>query len=178
MDQTRKQARLRFDGTPARLLGADGGAWPGLARALQISAIALAAEQVGGAQAVLDMVLEHVRTRRQFGRPIGTFQAVQHKCADMVLDIEAARSAAYYGLRVADENGDGNNELAVTASLAKAYCSSMYRRVTDEAVQLFGGIGLTWEHGIHLYVKRARSAEVLLGSPAHHRELVATAIGL
>jgi alkylation response protein AidB-like acyl-CoA dehydrogenase len=175
MDQTRKQARLGFDGTPARLLGAEGRAWRGLARTLDVAAVALAAEQVGGAQAVLDMVLEHVRTRRQFGRPISAFQVVQHKCADMALDIEAARSAAYYGLRLADENGA---DLPVTASLAKAFCSSMYRRVTDEAVQLFGGIGLTWEHGIHLYLKRARSAEVLLGSPAYHRELVARAIGL
>jgi alkylation response protein AidB-like acyl-CoA dehydrogenase len=175
MDQTRKQADLEFAGVPARLIGDEGGAWPGLARTIRICSVALAAEQVGGAQAVLDLVIEHARTREQFGRPIGAFQAVQHRCADMALDLEGARSAAYYGLRAMDEDG---SEADTAASLAKAYCSAMYRRVTDMAVQIFGGIGLTWEHSIHLYFKRARSSEVLLGSPAFHRELVAQAIGL
>jgi alkylation response protein AidB-like acyl-CoA dehydrogenase len=175
MDQTRKQARLVFESTPARLIGSEGAAWPGLERMLAVAAVAQAAEQVGGAEAVLELVVEHAQTREQFGKPIGSFQAVQHKCADMVVDIEAARSAAYYGLRALDE---GAPDASVAASLAKLFCSAMYRRVTNEAVQILGGIGLTWEHRIHLYLKRARSSEVLFGTPAEHRERIAQLIEL
>jgi alkylation response protein AidB-like acyl-CoA dehydrogenase len=175
MDQTRKQARLCLSGVPGRLLGQEGAAGAGLTRTLQVASVALAADQIGGAAAVLELVLAHVRTREQFGRPIGSFQVIQHRCADMLLDVEAAKSAAYYAAQAVDT---GDADLAVAASLAKAYCSAMYRRVTDEALQLFGGIGLTWDHPMHLYLKRARSEEILLGPPAYHREIIAELIGL
>lgn len=175
MDQTRKQAALEFASTPATLLGEKGEGWPAVSRALDASVVALAAEQVGGAQRVLDMTVEHAQTRRQFGRPVGSFQAVQHKCATLLVDVEAATSAAYYGLAAA---AAGSPELPRLASLAKSFCSETYRRTTNEAIQIFGGIGLTWEHPLHLYFKRARSSEVLLGSPASHREKLATQLGI
>ena len=170
MDQTRKQARLEFDATPGRLIGSEGDAWSAIERGLQMSAVALAAEQVGGAQFVLEMTVDHARSRTQFGRPIGSFQAIQHKCATLLLDVEAARSAAYYGLAA---GADQSAELPAVASVAKAFCSETYRRTTNEAIQVLGGMGLTWEHPIHLYFKRARSSEVFLGTPAYHRELLA-----
>lgn len=170
LDQTRKQARVHLDATPGRLLGVEGGAWPLLETALHKSALALAAEQAGGAQSVLDRTVEHARTREQFGRPIGSFQAVQHKCADMLVQVEAAKSAAYYGLAVARDDAP---ELAVVAALAKVVCSETYRRTANEAIQILGGIGITWEHWAHLYFKRARSSDAFLGAPAVHRERLA-----
>lgn len=175
IDQTRKQARLDFAETPAQPLGGEVDAWPALLTALQVSAVALAVEQVGGAQSVLESVVAYATTRHQFGRPIGSFQAVQHRCASMLVDIEAARSAAYYGLRVAAE---ASPELAAVASIARSVCSTTYRQVTDDAIQLFGGVGLTWNHPIHIYFKRARSSEVALGTPAQHRELLARQLAL
>jgi alkylation response protein AidB-like acyl-CoA dehydrogenase len=175
MDQTRKQARLDFDRCPARQLGRPGSIRPAISATLEVAAVACAAEQVGAAMEVLDMVLAHVRSRHQFGKPIGSFQAVQHKCADLALDIEAARSAAYYALRAV---GERTPDASAAAGVAKSYCSDMFRRVADTAVQLFGGIALTWEHSIHLYLKRARSSEILFGTPAEHRERLAPLIGL
>jgi alkylation response protein AidB-like acyl-CoA dehydrogenase len=175
MDQTRKQATIELDGAPAQRLRTTGPGWDVVAGIIRVGMVAVAAEQVGGALEVLDLVLDHVSNRRQFGKPIGTFQAIQHKCADMVADIEAARSAAYYAEQAI---ATGAPDAAVAAELAKSYCSDMYRRVTDAAVQIFGGIGMTWEHPIHLYLKRARSSEILFGTPAQHRELLATMIGL
>jgi alkylation response protein AidB-like acyl-CoA dehydrogenase len=175
MDQTRKQATIELGGAPAQRLHTAEPVWDVVAGIIRVGMVAVAAEQVGGALEVLDLVLEHVNNRRQFGKPIGTFQAIQHKCADMVADIEAARSAAYYAEQaIATGAPDG----AAAAELAKSYCSDMYRRVTDAAVQIFGGIGMTWEHPIHLYLKRARSSEILFGTPAQHREVLATLIGL
>jgi alkylation response protein AidB-like acyl-CoA dehydrogenase len=184
MDQTRKQARLDFAAAPGRLIGNDGAGWDVVGRGLRRGAVGLAAEQAGGAQRVLDMMVEHARTRHQFGRPIGSFQAVQHACAGVLVDVEAARSAAYYGLRAAPAQPAGpadagaEAELAAVASLAKAFCSEAYRHAADTAIQVFGGIGLTWEHPVQLYFKRARSSEVLLGAPAHHRELLARHLAL
>jgi alkylation response protein AidB-like acyl-CoA dehydrogenase len=175
MDQTRKQAKLEFDGTPARLVGAEGGAWPGLSKTLDLAAVALAAEQVGGAQKVLDMSVEYAKVRVQFGRPIGSFQAIKHKCADMLLEVESAKSAAYYAGWAAAEDSD---ELPVVASLAKAYCSDAYFHAAAENIQIHGGIGFTWEHPAHLYFKRAKSSELYLGDPTYHRELLAQRIGL
>src|SRR5664279_2007460 len=123
MDQTRKQARLEFADTPAWLIGVDGGAGPGLSKTLDLAAVALAAEQVGGAQRCLDSSVEYAKTRIQFGRPIGSFQAIKHKCADMLLEVESAKSAAYYAGWAAAEDSD---ELPVVASLAKSYCSEAY----------------------------------------------------
>jgi alkylation response protein AidB-like acyl-CoA dehydrogenase len=175
MDQTRKQATVELDGACAQRLRISGSAWDVVAEVIRVGMVAVAAEQVGGALEVLDLVLEHVTGRRQFGKPIGSFQAIQHKCADLVVDIEAARSAAYYAQQaIAGQAPDA----AAAAELAKSYCSDMYRRVTDAAVQMFGGMGMTWEHPIHLYLKRARSSEILFGTPGQHRELLATLIGL
>jgi alkylation response protein AidB-like acyl-CoA dehydrogenase len=175
MDQTRKQARLEFSATPARLLGAEGGASQALGRTLDLAAVALAAEQVGGAQRCLDMSVEYAKVRVQFGRPIGSFQAIKHKCADMLLEVESAKSAAYYAGWAAAEDSD---ELPVVASLAKSYCSEAYFHAAAENIQIHGGIGFTWEHDAHLYFKRAKSSELLLGDPTYHRELLAQRIGI
>jgi alkylation response protein AidB-like acyl-CoA dehydrogenase len=175
MDQTRKQARLEFDGTPARLVGEEGSAAQVLTRTLDLAAVALAAEQVGGAQRCLDMSVEYAKTRIQFGRPIGSFQAIKHKCADMLLEVESAKSAAYYAGWAAAEDSE---ELPVVASLAKSYCSEAYFHAAAENIQIHGGIGFTWEHDAHLYFKRAKSSELLLGDPTYHRELLAQRIGI
>jgi len=175
MDMTRKQARLEFAGTPARLIGTEGGAEAGLSKTMDLAAVALAAEQVGGAQKCLDMSVEYAKVRIQFGRPIGSFQAIKHKCADMLLEVESAKSAAYYAGWAAAEDSD---ELPVVASLAKAYCSEAYFHAAAENIQIHGGIGFTWEHDAHLYFKRAKSSELLLGDPTYHRELLAQRIGI
>jgi alkylation response protein AidB-like acyl-CoA dehydrogenase len=175
MDQTRKQARVTFDSTPARLIGTDGQGWAAISRMLDLAAVALAAEQVGGAQRVLEMAVEYAKVRVQFGRPIGSFQAIKHKCADMLLEVESAKSAAYYAGWAAAED---NDELPVVASLAKSYCSEAYFHATAENIQIHGGIGFTWEHPAHLYFKRAKSSELLFGDPTYHRELLAQRIGI
>jgi alkylation response protein AidB-like acyl-CoA dehydrogenase len=175
MDQTRKQARLEFADTPATLVGRDGDAGPGLEKTLQLAAVALAAEQVGGAQRVLDNAVDYAKNRMQFGRPIGSFQAIKHKCADMLLQVESAKSAAYYGAWAAATDDE---ELALAASLAKSYCSEAYFHCAAENIQIHGGIGFTWEHHAHLYFKRAKSSELLLGDPAYHRELLAQRLGI
>ena len=175
MDQTRKQAKLTFDNTPATLIGTEGAGWDTMNTVLDLGAIALAAEQVGGAQFVLEMAVQYAKDRVQFGRPIGSFQAIKHKCADMLLEVESAKSAAYYGLWCAAEL---NDELPSVASLAKAYCSEAYFHAAAENIQIHGGIGFTWEHPAHLYFKRAKSSELLFGDPAYHREQLAQRIGL
>ena len=175
MDQTRKQARLTFNNTPATLVGGEGNGWAILSRVLDLAAVALAAEQVGGAQKVLEMAVEYAKVRVQFGRPIGSFQAIKHKCADMLLEVESAKSAAYYAMWCASEL---NDELPSVASLAKAYCSEAYFHATAENIQIHGGIGFTWEHPAHLYFKRAKSSELLFGDPTYHRELLAQRIGI
>ena len=175
MDQTRKQAKLEFNNTPAELIGTEGAGWSVLSTVLDLAAVGLAAEQVGGAQKVLDMAVEYAKVRVQFGRPIGSFQAIKHKCADMLLEVESAKSAAYYGMWCASEM---NDELASVASLAKAYCSEAYFHATAENIQIHGGIGFTWEHPAHLYFKRAKSSELLFGDPTYHREQLAQRIGI
>ncbi len=175
MDQTRKQSRIVLTDAPATLVGPDGGALEGLETTLRIAAAALAAEQVGGAQRVLDSSVDYAKNRVQFGRPIGSFQAIKHKCADMLLDVESAKSAAYYAAWAAQEL---NDELAVAASLAKSFCSEAYFHCAAENIQIHGGIGFTWEHPAHLYFKRAKSSELFLGDPAYHRELLAQRLGI
>ncbi len=175
MDQTRKQSRLVFDNVEAALVGVEGDALAGLVTTTQIAAAALAAEQVGGAQRVLNNAVEYAKTRIQFGRPIGSFQAIKHKCADMLLDVESAKSAAYYAAWAAQEL---NDELAVASSLAKSFCSEAYFHCAAENIQIHGGIGFTWEHHAHLYFKRAKSSELFLGDPAYHRELLAQRLGI
>ena len=175
MDQTRKQSRLEFASTPATLIGTEGGAADGIIKTLQLAAVALAAEQVGGAQRCLDNAVDYAKNRIQFGRPIGSFQAIKHKCADMLLEVESAKSAAYYAGWAAAED---NDELPVVSSLAKSYCSDAYFHTASENIQIHGGIGFTWEHHAHLYFKRAKSSELLLGDPAYHRELIADQLGI
>ena len=175
MDQTRKQAKISFTNTPGTILGQPGQGWEILTKMLDKAAIALAAEQVGGAQRVLDMSVEYAKVRVQFGRPIGSFQAIKHKCADMLLEVESAKSAAYYAMWAASED---NDEVPVVASLAKAYCSDAYFHAAAENIQIHGGIGFTWEHDAHLYFKRAKTSELLLGDPTYHRELLAQRIGI
>ncbi len=175
MDQTRKQSRLVFTKSPATLVGEEGGALAGLEAAVQIAESALAAEQVGGAQRVLDASVDYAKNRVQFGRPIGSFQAIKHKCADMLLDVESAKSAAYYAAWAAQER---NDELPIAASLAKSFCSEAYFHCAAENIQIHGGIGFTWEHPAHLYFKRAKSSELFLGDPTYHRELLAQRLGI
>ena len=174
MDQTRKQAKLTFDNTPATHL-ADTNDFAMMSSILDLAAVALAAEQVGGAQFVLEMAVQYAKDRVQFGRPIGSFQAIKHKCADMLLEVESAKSAAYYAGWCANEM---NDELPSVASLAKSYCSEAYFHAAAENIQIHGGIGFTWEHPAHLYFKRAKSSELMFGDPAYHRELLAQRIGL
>jgi alkylation response protein AidB-like acyl-CoA dehydrogenase len=171
LDQTRRQAKLELASAPARLVGAEGEAWPAIERALRLAIVALAAEQVGGAGRVLDMAVAYAKTRVQFGRPIGSFQAIKHKLADVLVEVESARSAAYAATAAAQD--PQNAELALVASLAKAFCSDAYLHAAAANIQVHGGIGFTWEHPAHLYFKRATSSRVLFGDPVHHRELLA-----
>src|SRR5919106_6382749 len=175
MDQTRKQARLDFSGVAATPLGDPGAGWAALSKTLDQAAVCLSNEMVGGAQKVLEMSVEYAKVRVQFGRPIGSFQAIKHKCADMLLEVESAKSAAYYGAWCAAEL---NDELPEVACLAKAYCSEAYFHSAAENIQIHGGIGFTWEHPAHLYFKRAKSSELLFGDPTYHRELLAQRIGI
>ena len=175
LDLTRKQARLFFDGVKARLVGADGAAQPVIERTLDLAAVLLAAEQVGGAQACLDLTVEYAKIRTQFGRKIGSFQAVKHRCADMMVAIESARSAVYHAAAAAADSPD---ELPVAAAMAKAVASEAYTFCAAETIQLHGGIGFTWEHDAHLYYRRAHSTALLLGDPAYHRELLARRLGI
>jgi len=175
VDRTRRLARVELTATPARLLNAEGDGPAVLGRALDLAAVALAAEAVGGAQRCLDMTLAHVRSRTQFGRPLGAFQAVQHALADMVVDVESARATAYAAAWAATAAPDG---LAAAASVAKACCSEAFARAAAAALHLHGALGFTWDHDVHLWFKRARSSRLLLGDPAFHRERLAGSIGL
>jgi alkylation response protein AidB-like acyl-CoA dehydrogenase len=142
---------------------------------LDLAAVALAAEQVGGAQRVLDMAVDYAKVRVQFDRPIGSFQAIKHKCADMLVDVESARSTAHHAAQAA---ADADDELPVLACLAKAYCSDAYSHGAAQNVQIHGGIGFTWDHPAHLYLKRAKSSELLFGDADYHRELLAQRLGI
>ena len=175
MDMTRKQAKLEFNNVPAEPLGPPGRGWPAFSKTLDQAAVALSNEMMGGAQKVLEMSVEYAKVRVQFGRPIGSFQAIKHKCADMLLEVESGKSAAYYASWAAAED---NEELPVVAALSKAYCSEAYFHATAENIQIHGGIGFTWEHPAHLYFKRAKSSEIYLGDPTYHRELLAQRIGI
>lgn len=175
LDRTRRFARLTFDcavGTDM-ILGAPGSAKAAIERTLTIGAGLLAAEQTGGMQYSLDATVDYAKQRVQFGRLIGSFQAYKHMLADMMLLIEASRSAAYYAAAAIDENGD---ELAQACHIARAYVSDAYRSVTGDAIQLHGGIGFTWEHHAHLYFKRARATASWIGTPDQHREALSQII--
>jgi alkylation response protein AidB-like acyl-CoA dehydrogenase len=178
MDATRRWYDVRLEGVelPAgAVLGTVGGGWSRLRRALDWSSAALCAEMVGGAQRVLDSSVEYAKARRQFGKPIGAYQAVSHRLADTLVETESARSLTYYAAwAVAADAADRG----LASSLAKAYASDAYTRAAATSVQVHGGIGFTWEHDAHLHLKRAKAAEVTLGGPTFHRELVAQALDL
>jgi alkylation response protein AidB-like acyl-CoA dehydrogenase len=175
LDQTRRLARLEFGDTPARLIGPAGAGSAVLRRTLDIACVALAVEQTGGAQRCLDSAVAYAKQRVQFDRPIGSFQAIKHMCADMLLDVESARSAAYAAVAAAT---DGSDDLPLLVSLAKSYCSAAYRRVAENNIQIHGGIGFTWEHSAHLYFKRAVASAAMFGDPAHHRRAMAGLLGI
>ncbi len=167
MDPTRKLAYIEFHGAHAQLLGTvNNGATP-LVRTLDQAAIALANEMVGGAQTLFDAAVNYTKLRVQFGRTIGSFQAIKHKCADMLLEMELAKSAAYYAAQAAAVD---DPEWPALACVAKAAASDMYLRIGVDCIQLHGGIGFTWDNDTHLWFKRAKSSEVLLGQPHYHRE--------
>jgi alkylation response protein AidB-like acyl-CoA dehydrogenase len=176
LDFTRKLARVELNQVAARRVGPDGDSSAAISAALDAALAALAAEQAGGAARCLEMAVDYAKIRVQFGRPIGSFQAIKHKCADMLLRVESAKSAAYYAAwSAADAEG---GELPVAAALAKAYCSDAYFHVAAENIQVHGGIGYTWEHDAHLYFRRAKSAQLLFGDPQYHRSRVAELVGI
>ncbi len=174
LDLTRRLAELRCSAVAARRIG-EGDARPGLERALQLTIAALVAEQTGGAARCLEIATDYAKSRYQFGRPIGSFQAIKHHCADLLVSVELMRSAAYHASFVA-ATGEGDLETAVHQ--AKAWCSEAYFEVAAENIQIHGGMGFTWEYPAHLYLKRAKSSEVLFGSPARHREQIGERLGL
>ena len=178
MDQTRKQCEVVFENVHVgrdRVIGMVDMGWPIVQKVLNIATVALCAEMVGGAQRVLDMSVSYAKERVQFGRPIGSFQAIKHKCAEMMLQVESAKSAAYYAAWAVDEDAP---EAPLAVSMAKAYCSDAYRHTSGEGIQVHGGIGFTWEHDMHLYFKRAKYAEFTFGDATYHRELVAQELHL
>jgi alkylation response protein AidB-like acyl-CoA dehydrogenase len=176
LDLTRKLARLSFSGTPAKLLSGSGDVTASIKHVLALGAAMLAAEQVGGAQRCLELSTEYAKTRLQFGRPIGTFQAIKHKCADILVETEFARSGAYHAAFAAAENDDAALEAA--AHIARSYCSEAFFHAAAENIQIHGGMGFTWEAPAHLYFKRARASSMMFGDPIEERQKLGVALGL
>jgi alkylation response protein AidB-like acyl-CoA dehydrogenase len=174
LDLTRRLARVELAGASARRVGT-GDTTEAISHALALAVVALASEQAGGAERALEMAVDYAKIRVQFGRPIGSFQAIKHKCADMLLQVESAKSAAYFA---AWSVAEGSDELPVAAALAKAYCSDAFFHVAAENIQIHGGIGFTWEHDAHLYFRRAKSDQLLFGDPQHHRSHLADLVGI
>jgi len=178
MDQTRKLGEVTFTNVAVpegRVLGTPGDGWKLLDRIVDKGKVALSAEMCGGAQKVLEMSVEYAKVREQFGKPIGSFQAIQHKCANMLVEVESSKSVTYYaGWAVANDVA----EAPLAAAMAKAYCSDAYRHTAGEGIQIHGGIGFTWEHDMHIFFKRAKSSEVTFGDATWNRELVAQLINL
>jgi alkylation response protein AidB-like acyl-CoA dehydrogenase len=177
VDETRKLCEVKFDNVavPATaLLGDLNGGWPALARVTDRAAVALAAEMCGAAQRVLDMTVDYAKLRVAFGKPIGTYQGVKHKCADMLIEIENAKSLTYYAAWAVDE---AEPDAAMAVSMAKAAASDAGRKVCAAGIQLHGGIGMTWEHDLQLYLKRAKASEIALGDATWHRERIARLMG-
>jgi alkylation response protein AidB-like acyl-CoA dehydrogenase len=178
LDMTHKWYEVKFEnvhlGADALMGEADKG-WAPLRRSLDWATAGICAEMVGGAQKVLEDSVEYAKTRQQFGKPIGIYQAVSHKLADMLLEVESAKSVTYYAAWTVDADAP---DRALACSIAKAYTSDAYRHATGSGIQVHGGIGFTWEHDMHLYFKRAKASEVTLGDPTFHRELVAEALDL
>jgi alkylation response protein AidB-like acyl-CoA dehydrogenase len=170
VDLTRPQANITFDSAPATLLAGPGETPSVITRALQTGAALLAVEQVGAAQHLLDLAVEYAKTRMQFGRQIGTFQAVKHRLADMLVDLEHARSTAYHAVWALVDDSD---DIALATCIAQATCSAALSRIAADTIQVHGGIGFTWEHQAHLYFKRAMTNAALLGTAEQHRDRVA-----
>jgi alkylation response protein AidB-like acyl-CoA dehydrogenase len=166
MDLTRKIYSVDFAGTPAERLGGT----ENLGRALALATAALAAEMVGGMQRALETTVAYAKTRKQFGKPIGIYQAVQHQCADMYLETESSRSAAYYAAWALEENAP---DALAAVSIAKMYASDAARNVGNRGIQVHGGMGFTWENDLHLYYRRAKASETMLGDATFHRERIA-----
>ncbi len=178
LDMTRRWSEVRFDAVQLNadaVMGGPDKGWPALKRALEWATAALCAEMVGGVQKVLETSTEYAKTRQQFGKPIGIYQAVSHKLADMLVLSESGRSATYYAAWAVEADAP---DRSLASSMAKAYVSDAYRKVAGDGIQVHGGIGFTWEHDMHLYFKRAKSSEVTLGDATYHRELVAQALDL
>jgi len=169
MDPTRKQARLEFRAVEAELLGEAGGGAAPFAKTMTLAAVCLANEMVGGAEKLRQSALDYANLRVQFGRSIASFQSMKHKQADMLVDVELAKSAAYYAAAAAAED---DPELPALASLAKACASDAYMQTAIHTIQIHGGIGFTWDNDTHLWFKRAKSSEMFLGDPTWHRELM------
>jgi len=175
LDPTRPMAVLTFDQVPGGLIGAEGEGGQLLNQVLDVACVALAAEQAGGARRCLEMSAEYARTRFQFGRAIGTFQAIKHKCADMLARVELAEAAAREAARLADEAAA---ESPVAAATAHITASAAYMFAAAENIQVHGGIGFTWEHPAHLYFRRAKASELLLGGPAVYHERLLARLGI
>jgi alkylation response protein AidB-like acyl-CoA dehydrogenase len=178
MDQTRKLCEVGFKNVAVgaeALMGQAGSGWAPLSRVIDRATVALCAEMCGGAQKVLEMTVEYAKIRQAFGRPIGSYQGVKHKAADMLVDVENSKSITYYAAWAMDE---GVPEGPLAVSMAKAYVSDAYRRVSGAGIQLHGGIGFTWEHDLHLYFKRAKGSEFTFGDATWHRERVAQLVNL
>ncbi len=175
LDPTRKQARLEFRGVEAELLGEAGGGAAPFAKTLTQAAVCLANEMVGGAERLRQSALDYANLRVQFGRTIASFQSMKHRQADMLVDVELAKSAAYIAASAA---ADDDAELPALASLAKACAADAYMQTAIHTIQIHGGIGFTWDNDTHLWFKRAKSSEVFLGDPAWHRELMMRAWGV
>jgi alkylation response protein AidB-like acyl-CoA dehydrogenase len=174
LDLTRKLADLELDGVRAELLGQEGGGADALDRTLDQARVCLALEAAGGAERCLESAVEYAKRRIQFARPIGSFQAIKHKCAALLLEVESAKSAAYWASWVASEDRD---ELTLAASVAKSFCDEAYVHAAEDNMQIHGGIGVTWEADPHLYFKRAKSNATLLGHPSWQRERIADHLG-
>lgn len=173
MDQTRRYAAVSLLNTPAELAVEDAG--DVLAHVGNLALCALAAEQIGGARRCLDLAVAYAKTRLQFGRPIGSFQSIKHRCADMLIQIESAQAATRHALWAADHDGTA---FPVAAAMAKITASETYSKVAGDTIQIHGGIGFTWEHSAHMYFKRAKSTELWLGDPSAHRQRLATLLDL
>jgi alkylation response protein AidB-like acyl-CoA dehydrogenase len=171
-DITRPVAHLRLADAPAEALSA--GSPADVNRVLDVARVLLAAEMLGGAEACLERTVEYARARRQFDRPIGSFQAVKHACAEMMIELDATRAAVMFAaMSVADRR-----EFHIGAPLAKAQAADTYVMCAGSAIQLHGGIAFTWEHDLHLYFRRAKTTAALFGSSARHRALLADRAGL
>jgi alkylation response protein AidB-like acyl-CoA dehydrogenase len=170
VDLTRPMATVAFSNAPARLIAGPDEAKRVISHALRVGSALLAVEQVGAAQHMLDLAVDYAKTRWQFGRPIGSFQAVKHRLADMLVDLEHARSTAYHAVWAL---ADGSDDPALAASIAQATCSAALSKIATDAIQVHGGIGFTWEHQAHLYFKRATTDAALLGTAEQHRSRVA-----